>query len=248
MDHQRDGPDVSIHQRLIFGYGTASPSDPDFSEVKLLLHMNGVNGSTTFTDSSSIGATISVAGSAQIATAQSQFGGASGTFNGTNAYIYTPTSADYAMGSSDWTVEGWKRSASLGNTDRCLFDNRNGGEGIAIYASVNAAALANGTDRLTVWSNAANIAGAGSAQFTADTWQHWAVTKEGNTLRAFIAGTLVFSATDARAYSNNTACYIGTNYLGSQLYPGYLDDVRVTIGTARYTAGFTPPTTQFPDS
>ncbi len=245
MDHQRDGPNVSIHQRLIFGYGGTTPTDPDIGEVRLLLHMNGVNGSTTFTDSSSIGATISVAGSAQIATAESKFGGASGTFNGTNAYIYTPSSSNYGMGSSDWTVEGWKRSGTLGAANRCLFDNREGGEGCAIYASADGASQ---PDRLIFANNVAAIAGDGTTQFTADTWQHWAVTRESNTIRGFIDGVLLWSITDSRTYASTTRCYIGSNFGPSQYYPGYIDDVRLTIGTARYTATFTPPSAQFPDT
>ena len=239
---------MSIHQRLIFSYPTSAPTatDPYFSQVKLLLHMNGSNGSSTFPDSSSIGAALTVAGSAQIATAQSQFGGASGLFNGTTDYIYTPTNANYAMGTSDWTVEGWKRSASLGAVNRCLFDNREGGNGIAIYASTSGAGQ---TDRLILANNLAVIAGDSTTPFTADTWQHWAVTREGNTVRGFIGGTLVWSVTDARGYSNNTNCYIGSVYGGaSQWFPGYIDEFRLTIGTARYTASFTPSTSAFPDS
>jgi len=238
---------VSIHQRLIFSYPTTAPTpaDPDFSEVKLLLHMDGSNGSTTFTDGSSIGATISPAGSAQISTAQSQFGGASGLFNGTTDYVSTPSNSNYAMASSDWTVEGWKRSAALGAANRCLFDNREGGDGIAIYASASGPSQ---DDRLILANNLAVIAGDSSTQFTANTWQHWAVTREGNTVRGFIAGTLVWSVTDSRAYSNSTRCYVGAVYGGSQFFPGYLDEVRLTIGTARYTANFTPSTSAFPDS
>lgn len=239
---------MSIHQRLIFAYPTSAPTptDPDFSEVKLLLHFNGADASTTFTDSSSIGASISVGGSAQIATAQSQFGGASGLFNGTSDYIYTPSNSNYAMGTSDWTVEGWKRSAALGAVNRCLFDNREGGDGIAIYASASGAGQ---NDRLILASNSAVIAGDGTTQFTADTWQHWAVTREGNTVRGFIGGTLVWSITDTRGYSNSTNCYIGSVYGGaSQWFPGYIDEFRLTIGTARYTASFTPASSAFPDS
>ena len=54
--------------------------DPFFSNVSLLLHMDGANGSTAFTDSGPNALTATVVGSSAIATAQSQFGGASGNF------------------------------------------------------------------------------------------------------------------------------------------------------------------------
>lgn len=239
---------MSIHQRLIFGYPSVAPTptDPNFSEVKLLLHMNGANASTTFTDSSGVGATMNVGGSAQISTAQSQFGGASGLFNGTTGYVYTPTSSNYGIGNSDFTIEGWKRSAALGAVNRCLVDMREGGTGIAIYASASGSGE---DDRLILANNSAVAAGPGTTQFTANTWQHWAVTRSGSTVRGFIAGTLVWSVTDSRTYAASTNFYLGSVYGGgSQFFPGYLDEVRLTIGTARYTANFTPDTSAFPDS
>lgn len=239
---------MSIHQRLIFSYpGSApTPTDPDFSEVKLLLHMNGADGSTTFTDSSGIAATISAAGSVQISTAQSKFGGASGLFNGTSDYIATPSSSNYGAGSSDFTIEGWKRSASLGAVNRCMFDMREGGAGIAVYGSASGSGEA---DRLILANNSAVVAGPGTTAFSADTWQHWAVAKQGTTIRGFIDGTEVWSVTDTRTFAASTSCYVGSVYGGgSQFFPGNLDDVRLTIGTARYTGAFSAPVAQFPDS
>jgi hypothetical protein len=55
------------------------------SYTKLLLHMNGADAPTVFTDSSLSGNTVTVAGNAQIDTAQSKFGGASGLFDGNDA-------------------------------------------------------------------------------------------------------------------------------------------------------------------
>ena len=60
---------------------TISNGAANGSFTKLLLHCNGTDGSTTFTDE--IGKTVTANGNAQIDTAQSKFGGASGLFDGT---------------------------------------------------------------------------------------------------------------------------------------------------------------------
>ena len=62
-----------------------------------LLHMDGADTSTTFTDES--GKTWTANGNAQIDTAQSVFGGASGLFDGTGDYL---SASDHA----DWQLDG----------------------------------------------------------------------------------------------------------------------------------------------
>ena len=78
--------------------------DPYWSSVSLLLHMNGSNGSTTFTDSSSNNYTVTAYGHAQISTAQSKFGGASGLFDGSVDYIRATPSTNLQFG-GDFTLE-----------------------------------------------------------------------------------------------------------------------------------------------
>lgn len=68
-------------------------SDPYYSYVSLLLHMNGANNSTVFTDQSPNALTVTST-NAVISTAQSKFGGASGYFNGTSAYLTVPHDID----------------------------------------------------------------------------------------------------------------------------------------------------------
>lgn len=85
------------------------------SFTKLLLHTDGTDGSTTFTDSSLSPKTISVFGNAQVDTAQSKFGGASALFDGTGDYL-TGSSADFAFGTNDFTIDFWMRRGTQAGT------------------------------------------------------------------------------------------------------------------------------------
>src|SRR5690606_29617491 len=84
---------------------------------KVLLHFEGSDGSATFTDSNIGGAakTWTANGNAQIDTAQSKFGAASGLFDGTGDYITTPDHNDFTLGSSDFTIDFWAKRNSNGN-------------------------------------------------------------------------------------------------------------------------------------
>lgn len=84
--------------------------DTLYPEVSLLLHCNGTNGSTTFTDSSPTPKTITAQNGAAISTARSQFGGASALFDGTNDYLTAGNAADWKFlhdDSTDFAIEGW---------------------------------------------------------------------------------------------------------------------------------------------
>ncbi|MGE3298622.1 MAG: phage tail protein, partial [Porticoccaceae bacterium] len=73
--------------------------DPYWNNVVALLHMDGTNGSTTFTDQK--GHTFTATGNAQISTAQSKFGGASALFDGTGDLVSSADHADWALGAGD---------------------------------------------------------------------------------------------------------------------------------------------------
>jgi hypothetical protein len=80
------------------------------------------------------------------------------------------------------------------------------------------------------------------------TWYHYAASRSGNTLRIFLNGTQTTSATVTGSYTNSAVgLRVGDDPVGSNpAFNGYLQDVRITKGYARYTANFTPPTAAFP--
>ena len=81
--------------------------DPYFQNVSLLMHMEGSNGGTTFTDSSNYAMVPTVVGGAVTSTSQFKFGTASAYYNGTNSNLTFPYSSLHSLATGDFTVEAW---------------------------------------------------------------------------------------------------------------------------------------------
>ncbi|MEL0120797.1 MAG: LamG-like jellyroll fold domain-containing protein, partial [Opitutae bacterium] len=104
-----------------------------------------------------------------------------------------------------------------------------------------------------IWSNNQNLAyylnGAnriiGTTTLPLNQWMHIAVSRAGGITRLFLNGTQEGSSyTDAAVYTSNANRPIigvleNINYASST--PGYIDDLRITKGVARYTSNFIPP-------
>jgi len=215
------------------------PSDPDFSNVSLLLHGNGTDNSTTVTDSSSYDHTVTANGNARIRTTQSKFGGASMYFDGNGDYLALGNDASFAFGTGEFTVEFWVYilTASLN-------------EGITVCG----VSLTDGSWQIGFGSNGQINFKAGatgtalsSSAVSKNTWHHLAVARDSlNTARIFLNGTIVDSATVSTDLSDPNL-RIGRNRSGAFYFNGYIDDLRITKGVARYTANFIPPTEPFPN-
>ena len=216
-------------------------TDPYWSNVASLLHFDGADGSTTFTDQK--GHVWTPSGNAQIDTAQSKFGGASGLFDGSGDYITAASHADFGFGTGDFTIEAFVRVPGTGS-DMTLFDNRLAGAlGIAIYSSIASGISAQ------KWGTATNVVVAAvGTVLTPNTWIHLAVARQGTTVRGFRDGALEFTYTDSRTYASSAGARYGISSAAGQPYNGHIDDARVTKGVARYTSAFTPPTAPFPNS
>jgi hypothetical protein len=209
--------------------------DPNFSSVELLLHMDGTNGSTTFTDSSSNSLTVTANGNAQISTAQSKFGGASGLFDGNGDYLLVPADGT-AIGTGDFTIEGWIRTIA-GNGYRCIVSLDPSSDNNSLYVISNAIIWYDSGDRCQ------------STTFSNDVWYHVAVTRSSGTVRVFLDGTVSGTTFSSTANIGNNTTRISTRGAATgEWFHGYIDDLRITKGVARYTANFTAPTAPFPDS
>lgn len=238
-----------ITQALLGGYGGLS-GDPYLSSVTLLMHCDGTNGSTTFTDNGPLARTITPSGNAQISTAKSKFGGASALFDGTGDFL----NASYAtspIGTADVTVEFWINPA-------------------AVAADYNVLAIASGTNLNLFIGNDSSISSGRGIRFvvrndaqstnidlsgtgiatTIGTWTHVACVIEGSTGRIYIDGVQkdngVVSGTRTATF---TGLNVGYLHSGAPRYlNGNIDELRITKGVCRYPGGttFTPQTAAFP--
>jgi len=220
--------------------------DPYFASVSLLLKGEGANGSTTITDSSANAFTVTASGDAQISTAQSKFGGASLAFGGSGDYLSVSDSSAFNMGTDNFTVEAWfyPRSPTgvdiiLSTADPTDYEGFNLGRvGSAFYFSADAA----GTGQ--PWSFEF-VAGS----FSVNTWNHIAGVRSGDVFTLYGNGVSLASGNyPITLRNNNNILRVGGRTVLSQYFDGYVDEVRITKGIARYTANFTPPTQPFPIS
>jgi hypothetical protein len=213
----------------------SATADPYFSNVSLLLHMDGANGSTTFTDNSASARTVTAVGNAQISTTQSQFGGAAAYFDGTGDYLSLSGGMPSGTGTA-FTIECWIRLDDL-SAYRSI-TRTNGGLDIGVQPN----GLIN-CDQTSV----GIIANSATGVITAGTWYHIAVTRDtSNSYKIYVNGTQVASATNA--FSVTAATTIGYSaYSGSHYFKGYIDDFRVT-NALRYVSNFTPPASAFPNA
>jgi hypothetical protein len=224
------------------------PNDPNFSNVSLLLHMNGANTSPAFTDNSPLPKAVTALGNAQISTTQSKFGGASGLFDGTGDYCQTPNNAAFQFGSGDFTIEYWVYPTSLTGIKQHINPDNGSNTSYAILTSGSALLYYLSSVGGSSWNVASGVS-IGTA--TLNTWQHIALVRNGNVFTPYLNGIAGTTTTSSATLFNFTSkLTIGSDGPVTPLTPfqGYMDEVRITKGVARYTANFTPSTAAFPDA
>ena len=215
--------------------------DPYYANVALLLHGDGTDGSTTIVDNSPLPKTVSVFGNARIATAQSKFGGSSLYFDGSGDYMTIPSGAGVIIGRGDFTIEAWVRWDSI-SAYRRLVSTTNGA-----FTSTSFCLRLNNSNNIGVFFG--NTGYTSSSTVTTGTWYHLAVVRKAGAVTLYINGVSAMTATDSMNISDPIQ-YIGGYYTvgPAEYHNGYIDDLRITVGVARYTAAFTPPAQAYPNA
>ncbi len=153
----------------------------------------------------------------------------------------------YAFDSGNFTIEMWFYITAFTNTYNTLFDSRP----VSTQGSYPTIAITSG--RLYYYVNSAERIATANSTITTGQWYHLAVSRSGTSTKMFLDGTQVGSTyTDSTVYVNGTSRPVigaeGFNSPPNDSINGYIDDLRITKGYARYTANFTPPTSALSDT
>lgn len=220
--------------------------------TKVLLHFEGGDGSTVFTDSNAGGSAHiwTANGNAQLDAAIVKFGGGAGLFDGTGDYIDTPDHADLTLAAGDWTVDFWFNRLGGDGGARFLFGQSDSGASVASrtiemqmsFLNKLRAVASDGSTLFTI---------DGTTEFLDTGWHHVAFVRTGNILRLFVdgiqeGGDLAFSGTVPDS-SNKFAVGRRGEAAGSE-WNGLIDEFRLSVGAARWTANFAPWNSAYDDS
>jgi hypothetical protein len=216
----------------VLATGTIDSVDGDFFNID-----GKVVGFETLGDRA--GKTASIAGNAKLSTAEKKFGTASLALDGTGDYISYVSQPDFELGAGEWCIEAWIYNTSDPSANQILFDFRTASPQTVLTAYLTAT-----TNTPVVVFNGSNILTSGDA-IPLNTWTHFAVAKTGTSTKMFINGTQSGGTyTDTNTYTQGPLT-IGARFDGTLGFFGYIDEVRISKGVARYTSNFTAPTNAF---
>jgi hypothetical protein len=194
---------------------------------------------------------LETVGNAQIDTTTKKYGTGSMEFDGTGDRLIIPPTQDLDLTTGDFTVEAWIYTNTIA-------------AGVAVFAYRGSTAVTLSTDiQWSMYRNGSSLIVrpySSTTDYTinigtiaANTWYHVAFTRSGSTFRGFLNGTVSATTQTISGSLNNNATWSGS-IIGSMTegvvdrgFNGYIDDLRITKGVARYTSNFTPPTLAFQD-
>jgi hypothetical protein len=180
---------------------------------------------------------LETVGGASISTTQSKFGGSSMYFDGSGDWLTFRSNPHFAFGTGDFTIEAWVYPTSTAaGKNVCGTRGASGSTtawnwGILTDSSIQ------------MYSNG-NIANTGANTVPINTWTHVAFVRYSGTIYGFVNGVLRASTANTQDFTV-TDFWVGVTGGSVEPYLGYINDLRITKGIARYTQNFTPPTTAF---
>lgn len=224
-----------------------------YSNVSLLLHMNGASGSASYVDSSFTPVAISFVSGTTIQSSPSLFGGGSGYFDGSGDYIQIAPTSGLDLIGSNFTAEAWLYPTAYKASGMRIMSACGGAVAWNSTGGIHWLMQLDGSGRLVFqWWNGSAAAGfQTTATVPLSAWTHVAASLAGSNLYLAINGAVqsfigigsVVRPSAAPTFA--VAAIYGDAGASGTAYQGYMDELRITKGVGRYTSNFTVPTTAF---
>lgn len=216
--------------------------DPFYDNVSLLLHMDGANLGTTFTDnsktpkapSSTVGSPYTTTGDYKYPTASFYGDGTSAT---TGRVLVYASHVDFAFGTGDFTVEFYFKSYN-DSQNQGIISLNDAGANFGISCTSGQILFRHTATTILALTGAVNGA-----------WHHCAFSRVSGVLYGFVDGTLIGSVANTTNYTQSLFVVGGWSSQAASVYGcnGRIDDVRITKGIGRYTATFNALIEPFPN-
>jgi hypothetical protein len=192
------------------------------------------------------GTVLETAGSSQLSTNVKQFGNASLTFDGSTSYLIAPPDPTGSFGSGNLTIECWVYFNNVSTNPQIIAQVTNGSSAsnYSWQLYLSAASTLTGV----IWSSSTSYAV--NTTVAAGQWYFVALVRNSTTVSLYLNGISVGTpstiSANAMNWFSDSRFYAGRNSTAIQYFNGYLDELRVTKGIARYTSSpFAVPTTPF---
>jgi hypothetical protein len=181
---------------------------------------------------------LETVGNAQIDTTTKKYGTGSMGFDGTGDWLQLATNVDLDMGSGNFTIEFWINPTSYGSSAHILAQQ-------AQDFTIQFSSVTSPANQLVVYDGSSRVIGS----ISLSTWTHFALVRSSGTLQGYVNGVATgssWSNTSATRFTLSNGL-IGARWGNANPFTGFIDDLRITKGVARYTANFTAPTKALPD-
>jgi hypothetical protein len=183
---------------------------------------------------------LETVGNAQVSTTVKQFGTGSISFDGTGDWLTAPNNTNLQLSTGNFTIEAWVYLNAVGSV-RGFVSKGTSTTGWSLGS--------NSLNQVVFSYDSLSIVSTGVLLIS--TWYFVTVVREGtgtNQTKIYINGTNDGTGTVASNFNQTNIMYVGANRVAADPLNGYIDDLRITKGVARYTANFTAPTAAFPNS
>ena len=165
-------------------------------------------------------------------------------FDGSGDYLTVPDSNDWYFGTGDYCIECFIKTSAHGASNGTLFYQ---GDSVANTSTVSMLiCVVNGKIKYYPDYSNSGTPIVSTITVTDNTWHHIACVRNGNVFTIYIDGVADGSKTVSWT-AINTAYPLSIGEIGTSYFPynGYISELRISKGIARYTSNFTPSTTRF---